>query len=241
MRWFDSGYLIEAGAVGVKFEVGRPTAKLKPVAFIFEVARSSVYGSSCGTDRQRNSRIAMIQVDAKRFAEHLPYEINMLKGTYAATARVPGWIGNQVVENALIESFCIHARALFEFFSKEGGRHTYTDDKYHDLGGHDNFREILNNQIAHVIHDKRTRDESKKIGSEVRFEMFAALRLELEHFKKHLVPGYSANGLPDIPVYLAAATMKSATNAVQMSTVSVSYNPAIASPQVFQLVIPKNT
>ena len=48
---------------------------------------------------------------------HLKYEIDMLVGTLLAM----GHSSTIVLENALKESFCIHARALLEFFSKSRG------------------------------------------------------------------------------------------------------------------------
>jgi hypothetical protein len=47
------------------------------------------------------------------FRDHILYEVKMLQMTYRLLQEpwYSGWIGN-----ALIESFCIHARALIEFF-----------------------------------------------------------------------------------------------------------------------------
>jgi hypothetical protein len=46
--------------------------------------------------------------------KHLPYEIDMLRQTYRKLKQgpLPEW----AVNNALIESFCIHARSLSDFF-----------------------------------------------------------------------------------------------------------------------------
>lgn len=58
--------------------------------------------------------------------EHLPYEINMLRGTFNKLREIDkaGGVPNnapveqQVVRNALIEAFCMHARSLIDFFSR---------------------------------------------------------------------------------------------------------------------------
>jgi hypothetical protein len=49
--------------------------------------------------------------------EHLPYEFSMLKHTYARIHEVP----NEADWNAFLESFCIHARIIKEFFVGDRG------------------------------------------------------------------------------------------------------------------------
>jgi hypothetical protein len=64
------------------------------------------------------------------FKEHLPYEIDMLRRTYAmleALARPPvdpETSDQEVQRFALIESFCVHARSLIDFFSKASPKKT---------------------------------------------------------------------------------------------------------------------
>lgn len=52
--------------------------------------------------------------------EHLPYEIEMLRDTYRALAATPP--PTDVSKNALIKSFCVHARSLIKFFANKPGR-----------------------------------------------------------------------------------------------------------------------
>lgn len=181
----------------------------------------------------------MTQIDTERYNEHLPYEILMLRGTYSAIARIPGMASDQLIENALIESFGIHARALFEFFEEESKRHIYTKSAYKALGGHDKFRSALNNQIAHVIFDKRTTDKDQKIDSQMRFDIYETMRREVENFRGNLLPIYDAQKLPELPLYMSAPTMNSATNAIQMSTVSVRFDSAIATANTFVFNVPQ--
>lgn len=49
--------------------------------------------------------------------KHLPYEIDMLRQTYRKLQQgpLPEW----AVNNALIESFCIHTRSLLDFFESK--------------------------------------------------------------------------------------------------------------------------
>jgi hypothetical protein len=104
---------------------------------------------------------------------HYNYEVDMLCETYKymATADYSG--ADKLIKNALIESFCIHARSLIEFFSKRqtGAAKTYVGDGYKRLkveGRLETLNRMLNNQIAHLINDlindKRTSEESDKIN-----------------------------------------------------------------------------
>jgi hypothetical protein len=56
---------------------------------------------------------------------HLPYEIDMLRGTFKQLKEIDdnggvpetASIGQKVVRNALIEAFCVHARSLIDFLT----------------------------------------------------------------------------------------------------------------------------
>jgi hypothetical protein len=50
------------------------------------------------------------------FTDHLPYEINMLRVSFALLST--GVMG-PALTNVLIESFCVHARNLIEFFKNK--------------------------------------------------------------------------------------------------------------------------
>ena len=52
---------------------------------------------------------------------HIPYEFKMLVGTFGRL-NAPAHADN-VLNNALIESFCLHARALVDFFKNEQSVH----------------------------------------------------------------------------------------------------------------------
>jgi len=73
-----------------------------------------------GGSRWRRKRRNTIKQDKEWMQEHLPYEINMLNSTH----RLLDWsdvtlLLNGVLINALIESYCVHARALIELFEDE--------------------------------------------------------------------------------------------------------------------------
>jgi len=127
---------------------------------------------------------------------HLHYEIGMLGATY--TALSTGFFGT-LINNALIESFCIHARALIEFFENKqgGGASRFTGGTYSaaHLGSLDGIKKKLNTQIAHLT-DLRTTDPDEKIGSSDRETLFKALLAEAGNFADQLAPNFKGKFTP---------------------------------------------
>jgi hypothetical protein len=59
-------------------------------------------------------------IEIEIIQEHLPYEIDMLRATYQLlVATSPP---AEVIKNALIESFCVHARSLLDFFENRANK-----------------------------------------------------------------------------------------------------------------------
>jgi len=144
------------------------------------------------------------------FDEHLHYEISMLRATYAYMC--VGSFGD-ILNNALIESFCTHARNLIEFFR-------YKDPcDYHPVEFvTDKFRKntqfiddslftTINEQISHISY-YRTADPSKKIDGTFRAKVIAALEAEIGRFNKHLTDHFRArwkfSQAPTITISLSA-------------------------------------
>ncbi|WP_292631546.1 MULTISPECIES: hypothetical protein [unclassified Novosphingobium] len=121
---------------------------------------------------------------------HLPYEFHMLQGTHAMLANREH---DTIIANALIESFCIHARLLIEFFENKQGckAKDFTDGTYAaahlELLGH--LKTKLNTQIAHLT-DKRTTDPNDKITLDDRSKLLAALAKEANNFATCLAPAF---------------------------------------------------
>ncbi len=118
---------------------------------------------------------------------HLPYELWMLRATYEKLRSPPA---DEVLCNALIESFCLHARQLLEFFENRQGKHAkdYTGGSYkaaHLASLSKAERTKLNTQIAHIS-GQRTVDPSKKIGLSLRAKLITALEREANEFKNQL-------------------------------------------------------
>ena len=111
---------------------------------------------------------------------HVHYELDMLFATFEQL-QTP--VPNVVVGNALFESFCMHARALIDFFDNTQGLQAreFTDTAYRplpkdQLGISDTLTEKLNTQIADLT--KRRADAAAlKIGVNERQQLKAGLLL----------------------------------------------------------------
>jgi hypothetical protein len=116
-------------------------------------------------------------------ADALPYELMMLEQTFVRLS-LPQLDG--CIANALIESFCVHARQLIDFFeNKQGVRaDQFTNGTYeaaHLSSVPRSVRKKLNHQIAHIT-QKRTADPSEKVGPEERAHLLLTLVLEAQRF-----------------------------------------------------------
>jgi hypothetical protein len=154
---------------------------------------------------------------------HVKYDIDQMVASLRmlGTVKVPlewqpqdGW--QKALNNALMESFYLHARALFEFFEKPRGGRKYTEATYKPFKGVDisTWVRKLNNQAAHLL-DGRTADDRLKIGDQDRIDMLHALSNEVEVFKKALKPEYKLIDIPSIPKLTIPASGQNATNAIQ--------------------------
>ncbi len=161
--------------------------------------------------------------------DHLDYEVEMLVETYKRAAHEP----DRIMRNALIESFCTHARLLFELFEKEAKAPKYSNG-YVPRHKPTHYNNILNNQISHMG-ALRTHDDSKKINHEMRTEMLDRIRDDLAHFKTCMLDQAAAARTRDVPSMsvVVPTDRPSPTNAIQtsqMSTTTVS--PTITSIKI---------
>jgi len=172
-----------------------------------------------------------------RIRHHLRYEIDALVDAYNVlemlAAKGGGFTDDEkrILTNALIESFCVHARNLYEFFNKQtqtqrkkGGMPKYADGKYQLLNKYDDMRGELNIQITHLIYEGRKTSPSDKIGDAMRFKMLDQLRNELENFRKHLVDPAWSDDIPAIPTTLIISKANAATNFVSFSSCDTTTN-----------------
>src|SRR5262249_8038555 len=127
--------------------------------------------------------------------EHVVYEARMLRATFIALA-APGLdlIVVPPIKNALIVSFCGHARLLQDFFACETSPAEEAVCACHFTDGYlpfqreklpDRLRGKLNAQISHLSYN-RTKVAERKIGHEDRVQLFRGLENEIEAFGAHL-------------------------------------------------------
>jgi hypothetical protein len=161
---------------------------------------------------------------------HFVYEIKMLQETYQRCwEEVTNDADDErkILNNALIESFCIHARNLIEFFRDKKVRTTYADPTYRAFSlvqpnTMDTIYERLCAQITHLVYKgthNRTTHALQKINAKDRYEILRILRSEIIEFKGKLVPSYArmAATIPepphpfDIPVGISPYATSTAT------------------------------
>jgi hypothetical protein len=154
--------------------------------------------------------------------DHLDYEVEMLAETYERASREQ----DRVLLNALIESFCTHARLLFELFDKESGPNPKHSVGFKPKHSPTHYSKVLNNQISH-LGTLRTHDPRKKIGHAVRADMVNRIRDDLSTFKACMLDQAKAAQTRDVPQFtIAAPSSASATNAIQTSTLGTTTTTA---------------
>lgn len=125
------------------------------------------------------------------FERHVLYEVLMLVGTREC---IHAGEADTIKHNALIESFCIHARLLIEFFNNPtaDGPSSFAEPTYVAFEGGQLtgplFRKI-NAQIAHFSL-KRTVDPSKAMDRATLEQIYVRLADEIANFERHLKPEY---------------------------------------------------
>jgi hypothetical protein len=120
--------------------------------------------------------------------EHLGYEIKMLHEMRKALRGEP--ISKRMIANAVMESFCLHARNLNEFFLETSNRpdtlkaSSFATGDYQPLDSPDDRRALfgkINKQISHLT-TERTSIPEQKIGNSDREEMYGWIYAHLEYF-----------------------------------------------------------
>src|SRR6266853_2093611 len=130
--------------------------------------------------------ISKIGKDKEFIKEHLSYEIDMLRSVSLLLIRQgKEW----AVQNAFIESFCIHSLNLLEFFCKDKNAWPVTDFcdvSYRPMPRPQSLLMRISNQIAH-LGQNRTSDIAKKINA-ADPTILQMIENEIERFSQHLKP-----------------------------------------------------
>jgi hypothetical protein len=142
------------------------------------------------------------------FTEHLPYEIGMVRDSMNAliTPQLP-----EFEKNAFIETFCLHARNLIEFFKNKDAC-DFDPRSFVDAFFRLNKRFIgdaalprINEQISHLTKG-RTANPKEKINGVDLGEMHQAIEAEIERFAQHLKPEWQGKWKVG-PLQLSPQTM----------------------------------
>jgi hypothetical protein len=165
--------------------------------------------------------------------EHLPYEIKMLVATYARLVnRRPE--DDQFLTNVFVESFCLHARNLLEFFEKGGKSkgvvpQNYARPDYKCLHPRRHSVEI-NQQISHLIFGGRFATSDGKIGERERLEILETVRTELAHFRQYILdPTWVTDSWEIPPSSVIQARHHTASGSSQALGVTVDLQPTTTS------------
>jgi hypothetical protein len=131
--------------------------------------------------------------------DHFRYEVQMLRYTHQRLCR--GFAGTDKCEaNAVIESFCIHARNLIDFLREtesklSDGKYAaavHFTDRYEAFKTHsmsDDLYGKLGEQIAHITYGRTNIDE-EKLGAKERQRLFDLIAHEIPIFLGHLKEQY---------------------------------------------------
>ena len=134
------------------------------------------------------------------FEHHVVYEVNMLRQTFGFL-HVPAW--SPELLNMIIESFCVHARNLIDFFNENsatpgqskgyvGAKHFCTNYQPWTEGGPSkDLVGRLSRQISHLTYDRTSQNE-EKIGPKEQLELVRLIEQELEIFGKCLRKPYAS-------------------------------------------------
>jgi hypothetical protein len=133
--------------------------------------------------------------------KHVGYELDMLIYTFDKLLLVEQLVprtfqAGQV--NALIETFCLHARKLNEFFQSSGRDDTlkaatFADSRFRQRPNDKERKDLIikiNKQISHLT-EHRTSVAAEKIGSADRAKLYSILIAEADNFTRHLQPHLS--------------------------------------------------
>lgn len=192
--------------------------------------------------------------------DHVSYEVVRLVAQYELL-RAPGKYRSALgkddaenVEDALIVSFCSHARNILEFFWRTDPKDwgyalaiNYAKPGYAPLeltGRVEELYRQLCRQVNHLTY-KRTDESSEKIGVKERDELVGIVHDEVERLLKQLKFGLNARYFAfDL---LAEAKRKSlavragqvsATNDVKFDTMSIQQAATTTSPKMYAVKIP---
>lgn len=138
---------------------------------------------------------------------HLSYEINMLNGSYTLILQIDELLEKggatdlqrHDAMNAMKEDFCLHGRALLEFFTKKrtNSASDFAIHAYNPGVAPDKMSQKLSNQVSHLM-DSRTDVYDDKIQGADRDILLLWLADEVQRWICMRDASYSAIVIPSV-------------------------------------------
>jgi hypothetical protein len=163
---------------------------------------------------------------ATYLTKHYVYEVNMLRAAHRALATAKDWtlkdeLTDQAAKNALIESFCVHARALLDFYKSTARGDDVVATNFIASGKFaaattsqlpGDIRDRVNKQIAHLT---ESRENANWIDADALNTLLVAIETDHAAFRKAVEPQFAGcfTGELQIPIMpIAPGSTPSATN-----------------------------
>ena len=164
-------------------------------------------------------------------SRHLPYEVQMMRELHP---ELTSGRYNQLIHNSNIQSFCIHARNLIEFFKNKKScdfdPRLFTDSRHEPNG--DFIEHVLegkiHQQIAHLT-AQRTANAEDQLGPKQWTKILKRVNDEIERFEAALTPEFRKKwekGLQDM-VFTGTGTGASSSPSSSSLLVSTTHTAAV--------------
>jgi len=165
--------------------------------------------------------------------KHLSYEIDMLRLTYEKLEAGAQSL-DKTIHDALIESFCVHARSLSYFFANKKGfqkdaeedaiASDFTTDQFValDLKPFECSIRRLNKQIFHLTKGRKIDDDEKfnVLGDKDGSGLLKLIEQGIARFTTTLQPSMPKLKCKTLPITVFAAPPSSATTGTAAQTVA---------------------
>jgi hypothetical protein len=166
--------------------------------------------------------MATLTDPAAYLAQHYVYELNMLRWTDAQLRVTP----TGFLANALIESFCVHARALMDFYKSSGRGDDVVATDFITAGQFaaratsqisPDIRDRVNKQVAHLTGARE--NPTKKVDKADRKTLLTAIEADHTAFKNAVNAQFVGCFKKELAVTSSVSVSgnASATNAIQTS------------------------
>jgi hypothetical protein len=167
--------------------------------------------------------------------EHLPYDIDMLRRIYTLFGQTNPSLPQDDRKrqyDAMINSFCVHARSLFDFFSNKRTDRTDSIAADFTIGYTPTFdlsieplyslRRKLNKQVFHLTTDRTVLGAAKFQPDTDAQLVFLNIEPAIAHFIATLAPDFHHFRCNSAPVtFISTTSQPSATGAISQTSLTI--------------------